>query len=189
MRGVVDSINDGYSRLRVEETVENMSQGEPVILALACLKKDAYELAVKHCTELGVTHFLPFACARAHITEYSQAFVDRLRRIALSSMKQSFRAVLPTIDPPVAYEAMVAKAAACASVVVADGDAAPLTIHGRNAPLMMVVGPEGGLIAAELDKLEATGAEVASVSIHRLRSETAAAALTSLIGLCTHSRP
>jgi 16S rRNA U1498 N3-methylase RsmE len=46
---------------------------------------------------------------------------------------------------------------------------------------MIVVGPEGGLAADERNALEVLGAVFGSVSPYRLRSETAAAALTAVV--------
>jgi 16S rRNA (uracil1498-N3)-methyltransferase len=178
---VIDSIDGDATRLRVAQIVEDRTADDATILALACLKKEAFEHAVKQCSELGVTRFVPFVAAKSHVKQYSQTYLERLRRIALSAMKQSFRAVLPEIEAPIPFDALLGQAKASRSVVVGDADAQPMTWRSREAPVMIVVGPESGLASEERDAFEAVGCEFGSVSAHRLRSETAAAALTSHI--------
>ena len=180
-RCLIDRVDEQATRLRVAETVEDRRDDEPLVLALACLKKEAYELAVKQCSELGVTRFLPFVAAKSHVTSFSPSLVTRLQRIALSAMKQSFRAVLPEIGEPVSFDTLLDNAASCRSVIVGDADAPGIAPHPRPRPIMIVVGPEGDLTGEERDRLVAVGGELASISTHRLRAETAAAVLTALV--------
>jgi 16S rRNA (uracil1498-N3)-methyltransferase len=179
----VDAIERHLTRVKVGRTVEDRAGEQPLTLALACLRKDAFEHAVKQCTELGVTHFLPFVAAKSHLKAYTRQYLDRLRRIGLSAMKQSFRSFLPTIDEAISFDALLDRAAQSPSVLVADADAPAIDVRPRPRPIMIVVGPEGGLTQDERARLESLGCESASVSAYRLRSETAAAAFTGLVGV------
>jgi 16S rRNA (uracil1498-N3)-methyltransferase len=179
----VDAIERSLTRLRVGDSVEDRADERSVTLALACLKKDAFEHAVKQCAELGATRFLPFATDKSHLKAYTPQYLDRLRRIAMSAMKQSFRSILPNIDATVPFDTLLDEASRSASVLVADADAPAMDDRPRPRPIMIVVGPEAGLTPDERSRLESLGCEPASVSNYRLRSETAAAALTGLVGL------
>ncbi len=179
----IDAVERRLTRLRIDHKVEDRADEQPVILALACLKKDAFEHAVKQCTELGVTRFLPFVADKSHVKAYTRQYLDRLRRIAMSAMKQSFRSFLPHVDEAIAFDALLDEASRSSSVLVADADAPAMDIHPRPRPIMIVVGPEGGLTPDERGRLDSLGCEPVSVSTHRLRSETAAAALTGLVGV------
>jgi len=183
VRCTIDAVERGKTRLSVAETIEDRSSHAPLVLALAVLKKEAFELAVKQCSELGITHFIPFVAEKSHLKRYSATYVDRLRRIALSAMKQSFRSVLPTIDQALSFDDVVARVAEGESAVVGDADAPPVTGLLVPRPSMLVIGPEGGLTDDEYQRLDTAGCRRVSVSAKRLRSETAAAALTILVGL------
>jgi 16S rRNA (uracil1498-N3)-methyltransferase len=183
VRCVIEGIDRGATRLSVDDVIEDQPAGSGLILALAVLKKEAFELAVKQCSELGVTHFTPFVADKSHLKKYSQTYLERLRRIALSAMKQSFRSVLPTIDGPLSFEALLARVADCGSVVVGDADAPLLAGTIVPRPDLIVVGPEGGLTDTEYRQLDEAGCRRVAVSAKRLRSETAAAVFASFAGL------
>lgn len=176
----IEEVTPGNTRLRVEEVVDDRTSESPLVLALALLKKDAYAQAVEQCTELGVTRFMPFVAATTHVKDYAQAYLERLRRIALSAMKQSFRAILPVVDEPVSFDTLIERARDFACVVVGDAGAPRPVARVRPRPLLIVVGPEGGLSDEERDRLVEAGGERVAVSDHRLRSATAAVVLTGL---------
>lgn len=176
----LDAIERGSARLEVEDIEGGLSHTRPVTVALGCLRKEGFEQAVKQCTELGMTRCIPFSSNRAHVKDFSPAFLDRLRRIALSAMKQSFRSMLPDILPVCRFGELVDRAKEATGVVVGDAEGEPPGAVPGNAPTMIVVGPEGGLDSVERSELGALGAVFVSVSPHRLRSETAAAALLTL---------
>jgi 16S rRNA (uracil1498-N3)-methyltransferase len=179
--GTVESVGDTAAAVRVTRTVAERPPGAAVTLALACLKKDAFDQAVRQCTELGITRCLPFAAARSHLTDYSDAYLERLRRVALSAMKQSFRSVLPSIEPVEPFGGLLRQAREHAVIVAGDSEAPPLESRHRVGRLLIVVGPEAGLSGDEKRRLEDCGCEFASVSAYRLPSETAAAALTAAL--------
>jgi len=160
------------TRLVIDGVEEDNPNPRSVTLALALLKKDAFVRSVDQCTELGITRCIPFESEKTHI--------DRLRRVALSAMKQSFHSVLPDIDSAIGFDDLLARAQETAVVIVGDSTAGSPGMVAHDRPLMIVVGPEGGLIDRERGALAAVGARAVSVSPFRLRSETAAASLVAL---------
>jgi 16S rRNA (uracil1498-N3)-methyltransferase len=168
------------ARLRVLGVEANLPVLPSRTLALAVLRKDAFERAVEQCTELGVTTFLPVVCERSHVRRYSPAFIERLRRVAVSAAKQSFRSTFPVVEAAVAFDELVARVSGESFVVVGDVAAPPLERLTSVDPLVVVVGPESGLAESERAALAGVGARLVSVSPHRLRSETAAVALLSV---------
>lgn len=177
----IEEIGRRSTRLTVDGIETEKRPHGDVTLALGCLRKDAFEQAVKQCTELGVTRYLPFSSQQSHLKDYTPGFLERLRRIALSAMKQSFRATLPEVEPAIRFGDLVDRAREGCLVVVGDSDAGPLGPVRGEGPLTIVVGPEGGLAPDERADLEALGAMFGSVSSSRLRSETAAAAMTAVV--------
>jgi len=139
----------------------------------------AFERAVEQCTELGITAFVPFISERSHLQSYSGAFVERLRRLSCSAAKQAFRPTVPSVETPIPFEALLARASS-AQVLLADESGEALGDIAGTGPLMLLVGPESGLASSEEKALVDVGARKIRVSRRRLRSETAAAALVSI---------
>jgi len=176
----VAEIHRNRTILRVTKVVPPQKSACVATLAMACTKKDAFETIVKQCTELGVTRFVPVAADRSHGTVYSPAFIRRLGRIAVSAMKQSFRATLPPIDGVIDMNALIDSFKDYDHVVVGDSDGEPLEAAGRGS-VLVVVGPEAGFSKAERTLLRESGATLCAISSQRLRSETAAAAMTAIL--------
>ena len=158
--------------------VENHPPGPERILALGTIKKDKFEHAFEQCAELGITRFVPFVSENARLKAYTGRFLSRLRKIGVAAIKQSFRSVLPAVDAPVTFEELLEMARSMPRVV-AGGQESPHPPAFDAQDTLVVVGPEAGLSAAEVQSLEDAGARFAGVSPHRLRSETAAVALVA----------
>src|SRR5712671_5283852 len=79
----------------------------PMTLAQAVLKGDKMDEVVRDAVMLGVAAIQPIVTARTETTVAALlrgARLDRWRRIALASVKQSRRAVLPEIRTPLSLE-------------------------------------------------------------------------------------
>ena len=181
LRCRIDRLDRRSARLGVVGVEEDRPHPHQLTLALSLLRKDAFERAVEQCTELGITRCWPFVAERSHIKGYSAKFLDRLRRVAFSAAKQSFRSFIPEIGPAISFDELLGYASRAAFVVVGDEDSPPLGRPRFDGEFMMIVGPEGGLAGRERAALAESGARFASVSPHRLRSETAAVALLSSV--------
>lgn len=181
---VVDSATGGRTLLTVRRVLDTDAAVPELTLATAVLKKDAFEQIVRQCTELGVTRFIPYHAEKCHLSGYSRRFAERLGRIAVEAMKQSFRAWLPAIEEVRTFTDLAGAVNRYDVVVVGDPDAPPLA-GAPGARVLVVVGPEAGLSTAETGRLRDAGCTFASAGPGRLRSETAAAALVA----CLCSRP
>jgi 16S rRNA (uracil1498-N3)-methyltransferase len=158
---------------------ESEPRGREVTLALALLRKEKFAQALEQCVELGIARCIPFVAVHSQIEPYGAGTMERLRRVAVSAMKQSFRAWLPEVTEPETFAGMVRRCAG-GGIVAGEHGAAARPVVGSGA-LTVVVGPEAGLGDGEVDALRRTGATFASVSRHRLRSETAAVALVTAV--------
>jgi 16S rRNA (uracil1498-N3)-methyltransferase len=177
----IENVGRHSTRLSKTKIIFDEPPGPGITLALACLKKESFVRAVEQCTELGMTQCIPFVSAKCHLKSYSASFVERLRRVALSAMKQSFRATLPKIDPCVDFDGLVDRIGKGGTVVVGHADAPPLAQPAARREILIIIGPEGGFSDEEWERLESADAVVGSISSHRLRSETAAAAMTAAL--------
>ena len=173
----IATIDKASTVVSVGESVP-MPSGAQCRLAVALLKKDAFELVVRQATEAGVCRITPFVAEKSHLKEYGATFQERLRRIALAAMKQSFRTVLPVIDAPIPFDALADTLRGYA-VTVADADGSDPVAQGSATA--GVVGPEGGFSPAEIEALRAAGYAFSSISPHRLRAETAAVLMVAAL--------
>jgi 16S rRNA (uracil1498-N3)-methyltransferase len=170
------------------ETVLRVERPRPSItLVQALAKGDRDELAIQASTELGVDRVVPWAASRS-VSRWEGAKVekgrDRWSAIVREAAKQSIRAWVPEVGE-LASTRMVADLAAHSRVLVLEPDAsAPLTSVVPDArPIVLVVGPEGGIAPDELSALTAAGAELVRLGETVLRTSTAGpAALAVLSG-------
>ena len=169
-------------------TAEGDPHREPVLqpalaVAFALSKGPKPEAVVSGLTELGVDLILPFRSARSIVRwegDRVPTATARLRRVAREAAMQCGRARLPEIAEPVD----VATLALHPGVVLGDPGGLPVT-HVPPPPegeWLAIVGPEGGLDAAEREQLTAgSGATTVAVGPHTLRTETAAVALAAAL--------
>ena len=104
--------------------------------------------------------------------------VERWRRIAVASAKQSRRATIPDVREPVALEAALAAHSADLVFMFVEPSAGRDTRSMRafvNSPrpdrAALVVGPEGGWATEELDVADGRGAVLATLGHLTLRAE------------------
>ena len=164
------------------------STGEPrsrLVLALPLLKGEHTELVLESATQLGVARFVPFTSARSIVREVSTERRKRWERIVREAVETSRRARVPGIAPLVRWDALFADELEGDILVaweeeqaLALGDAIPLGAESVS----LVIGPEGGFDAKEIELAQREGAQIVSLGRRPLRAETAAiAAVAQLI--------
>ena len=131
-------------------------------------------------TELGAAALLPVLTAR---TAPARVNLARLGAIAIEAAEQCERLTVPRIPPPEALAALLAGWPAGAAAAGRAGAAGrPRPRRPRAGPAGLLVGPEGGFTAAELDALRRHAFVVpASLGPRILRAETAAIAGLALL--------
>jgi 16S rRNA (uracil1498-N3)-methyltransferase len=160
------------------------------VLVQALAKGDRGELAVELATELGVDEVLPWAAARS-VARWEGGrggrSLARWRSTAREAAKQSRRAWVPVVGEPCGTRQVVARIEQAAGALVLDGAGEPLTtvpLPG-DGDLVLVVGPEGGLDAAELAAFAAAGARTVRLGDPVLRTSTAGAAALAVLSART----
>lgn len=174
----VASVTRSTTAAAVASVVEERHSDRELVLALGAIRKDKFEQAFEQCVELGITRCIPFVSKNGHLKGYAPRYLNRLRKIAVSAIKQSFRPFLPCVDDAVTFEELARTAQKMPQVVVGRQGSPPVDLR-VDADTLVVVGPEAGLTDAEFAALEAAGASFAGVTSRRLRAETAAVALVA----------
>jgi 16S rRNA (uracil1498-N3)-methyltransferase len=158
-------------------------------LAVALLKGEKFDLVVQKATELGVTRIVPVVTKLADIrlrdTSDAAKRVSRWQRIALEASKQSGRAVVPTVDKPVAFEELVGDADSKPGIMFSERDGESLTEvrkqFSSNQSLTALVGSEGGWTEQEIAAAKDAGWRIVTLGGRTLRAETAAITVSTLL--------
>ncbi|GAA1443983.1 16S rRNA (uracil(1498)-N(3))-methyltransferase [Leifsonia poae] len=172
------------------ETVQHVASPSPVVtLVQALAKGDRDELAIQASTELGVDRVVPWAAARS-VSRWEGAKIaksrDRWATIVREAAKQSIRAWVPSVGELSSTKA-VAELSGSSRVLVLEPDATTrlsdiVVETGPDArPLVLVVGPEGGIAPEELGLLTAAGAELVRLGTTVLRTSTAGPAALAVL--------
>jgi 16S rRNA (uracil1498-N3)-methyltransferase len=153
----------------------------PLRLALAqgVPKGDKMDGIVRMATELGAAAIHPLLTRRALARPVGERWAGRLarwQRIAREAAKQSGRAAVPQVSAPAQLESWLAGRTPGLLVCLWEDETARLDERLPPPPVRaatLVIGPEGGLEAAEVEALRAAGAVVAGLGPRILRTETA----------------
>ena len=154
-----------------------------VVLATADPKADRLRWLVEKATELGVDRYIPLQTGRS-IVAPGAVKLDKMRQVVVEACKQSGRNQFMQIDSLMPWKQFVAQEVSTPSTIVADPGGPPLSNLDvavfRKADLRLVIGPEGGLSASELQEAIEAGAKTVSLGTNILRVETAALALAAV---------
>jgi 16S rRNA (uracil1498-N3)-methyltransferase len=184
----ITAINKKIARGTILRSYEMLH--EPKVfctLAVGVLKNPSkFDFLIEKVTELGVSEIIPMRTER---TIPSHARIDRWQKLALAAMKQSGRSYLPTVRDLSTFEEILEESD------VSD-DALKLVAHEQpgNTPetvltilrrsyrrAIILVGPEGGFTEKEFEEARRHGFVHLSLGPRRLRTETAAIVVTSLL--------
>ena len=146
-------------------------------LAIAIADLGRMDLVIEKATELGATAVWPFVAERSQVRDLSASRIERWSRIGRAACEQCGRTVPPEISTALPFAELEARVARSRALVFDPGAAeAPPPSLGETRDLLVVVGPEGGLTAAETSALVRHGAIRCSLGPRILRFETAAIA-------------
>jgi 16S rRNA (uracil1498-N3)-methyltransferase len=150
------------------------------------------DLLVEKTTELGVARIVPVVTKRCVVKLDKRGREDkasRWRKIAESASKQSQRATLPAIDEVGSLSALTKVLSGFDHVLVpweeehGEGIGEALSRLGATSAssVAVVIGPEGGLEAGEVEHLAALGAAPVTLGDTILRTETAGIVAVALL--------
>ena len=138
---------------------------------------DRFEWFVEKAVELGVDRIVPLIGERSERKVYK---TERAERIALSATKQSLKAKLPVIDPPVAVKEFIRSAGDGLKLIAYcfEGDKQRISIKdaldGEATDITILIGPEGDFSPEEAQSAIQNGFLPVHLGPSRLRTETAA---------------
>ena len=200
---VVDGCGNRY-RVNITHTGRNNLEGkilsqvrkenEPITnltLAQAVCKGSKMDWVVEKCTEIGVSNIIPLLTERTEIDfknpQQEKSKIERWKRLAISSMKQSLRCCLPKISPATKIEDLLKNTKNYDLVLMASLEGGSKNLEdldelgNRPKNILILVGPEGGFSVDELKEAEEKRVIPISLGTRRLRTETAGIVFLSLV--------
>lgn len=149
---------------------------QQIAVAVAPTKHmDRMEWMVEKMTEVGVNTIIPLLTRRSERREIK---TERLEKIAVSAMKQSLKAVCPTIMPMTPIKQVLAMMPEAQRFVAHCDDDSPRVDLARAAQpgrdTLILIGPEGDFTPGEIADTLAAGFTPVTLGENRLRTETAA---------------
>jgi 16S rRNA (uracil1498-N3)-methyltransferase len=186
----------GVSDARVDFVLHEELEADaalPVHLLLAIFKFDPFEWAIEKATELGVERITPILARRTekHLALAAAKRVERWRRIALESSKQSRRTGIPGIADPILLAAALPVETTATRILLSETEqsltlaaalAGQRTTRNERSSLALAIGPEGGWTPEEMSLFATHAWTAVTLGPRILRAETAAIAALAIAG-------
>ncbi|MEM6984973.1 MAG: 16S rRNA (uracil(1498)-N(3))-methyltransferase [Pseudomonadota bacterium] len=157
--------------------------GEPIALALGISRGDRMDYALQKCTELGVSRIVPLITDRSNVKLARDRLPKKMQHwnnILVSASEQSGRCELPELSAPTPLSALLEHESP--GFVLDPSSQHPLSgQRGGSAARCVLVGPESGLSAEELNQASNVGWQAASLGPLILRTETAAVLAVAML--------
>ncbi len=153
----------------------------------ALLKHQSLDLVVEKATEIGIASFTPLVTARTIPRldrEKAAARLKRWERVARAASEQSGRGTLPEIRGIMTFTQVLDAGVAGAALLAHEHEGITVDIEeatrgGKEASI--IVGPEGGLDAKEVQAALDKGVIPVSLGPYILKAETASIAAAALL--------
>jgi 16S rRNA (uracil1498-N3)-methyltransferase len=179
-------------RVQLVSRIEPAAEPQvPLTLAQAVLKGDKMDEIVRDAVMLGVAAVQPIVTKRSEATIamlLRSARVDRWKRVALASVKQSRRATLPDVRVPLTLETYLDEPPAALRLMLVEpsGDAhagSLSTLRERPLPhdASLLVGPEGGWTAEECAAAARANVQLVTLGHRTLRADAVPIAAISVL--------
>jgi len=188
----IERIDPKKAIVEVLHRTERTETGLRISLAQALPKGVTMDAVVRKAVEVGVSRILPFSSLRS-VPRLSPAAAaskaDRWRKIAAEAARQSGRLFLPAVDKPGSFRDILdASSSAELKLIFWEeesrrGARAVLDPWRANPPgaCFVLIGPEGGFAAEEVDAALSAGFRSVSIGPRVLKVETAVVAILSIL--------
>ena len=177
--------------LRLGEALPSPEPSVRVTLYQGLPKGDKMDYIVQKCTEAGIYRIVPVdlsRCVASWAGKDAEKKRARLQRIAAEAAKQSGRAIVPQVEPPLSLAALCRRLPAHGLVLTPweeqRGRGIADAWQGQR-DVALIIGPEGGISPEEIESMRAAGACPVTLGPRIFRTETAG--LAALISLLTIS--
>lgn len=175
---------------KIVEQRHSAAEAQIDVALYACvLKADKMEWVLQKATELGVNRFVPVISQRTIVRPISEVAkkLTRWQAIVREAAEQCGRTCLPQIAPPLMWNDAIAQAQGPRAILWEGADSQspslPAWLARQRAEaqsLNLLIGPEGGLAAEEVQAAQQHDWQTVTLGRRILRAETAALAAVTL---------
>ena len=188
LTGRCESVGSREVVVRIDSRTDVAAPRPRIVLVQALAKGDRDELAIQAATELGIDEIVPWQAARS-VSRWDAAKAEKGRArwgtIVREAAKQAHRAWIPEVSPLATTAQLLARAEASRTLVLEPTGTQRLTaaeLDGNpERDVLLVVGPEGGISAEELDAFGRAGADLVRLGESVLRTSTAGPAALAVV--------
>lgn len=189
-RAEIAEIDASGVRVRLAEALDSHEAAVRVTVYQGVPKADKLDFIVQKLTELGAAALTPVKMSRCVVKldeKDGKKRRERLDRIAREAAKQCNRGLSPAIEEPVGWARALRAMAGHDLVLVPWEDARGTRLRDvyaqkpQAASVGIVIGPEGGMSAEEVDAMREIGAIPVTLGPRILRTETAAVVSAALV--------
>lgn len=156
----------------------------PLHIAIAPVKNsDRFEWFLEKAVEIGIDEITPVICEHS---ERKTVNLERSSKIIISAMKQSLKAWLPKINPPVKFNDFVNFSKSDSKFIAyceLDDIALLKDVCNKNNAAVVLIGPEGDFSKNEFEYAVNKGFTPVSLGKSRLRTETAGVFVCSIFNM------
>jgi 16S rRNA (uracil1498-N3)-methyltransferase len=183
--GEIVEVSRKAVRVNIRRLAQVKASNAICLTLFQCVGKgDKMDQVVRQATELGVRAIVPVISERA--VARREARIDRLRSVADDAIRVSARAFRPEIERVLTFdEALMRRRAPLALTFSSEAEASfgahLALIATPPASAEVLIGPEGGLSAAEIDRAKQAGFTTVHLGPHTLRTETAGPAVCAML--------
>lgn len=173
---LVDNNFRGASVEIIEKTIQSLHWDFSITVAVAPTKNmERMEWLVEKLTEIGVNKIVLLKCQRS---ERKEVKTERLKKIAVSAMKQSLKAWMPEITEITSFKQFIEETAGGQNFICYCHPSIPRTSLAKSLqpgqPVSIIIGPEGDFSPDEIQLALNSGWQPVTLGDTRLRTETAA---------------
>jgi 16S rRNA (uracil1498-N3)-methyltransferase len=184
------TVNEPRNATSADRAASGAMAARSVTLVYALSKGDKVDAVVRDATELGATAIVLAETERSVVRiegDRAEKKTQRWRRIAEEAARQSGRALVPTVDGPLAFEDALTCVQDAHKFVLdpsaperlgallgalANQAGSGIPDATNDAGMAFAVGPEGGFSEREIEIARAQGFRAASLGGATLRTET-----------------
>jgi len=183
-------INDDIECEIIEKLEKNNETNINITLCQGIPKQTKMETIIQQNVEVGVKNFIPIITERTvvKLNEKDREFkkLDRWRKIAKESAKQSKRNIVPHVEDIVTVKELVDRLKNEDALVLVPYELEDVkllkdVLIKPKHNYYIVIGPEGGFDIKEIEMFKEIGAHIVTLGKRILRTETAGLVTSALV--------
>lgn len=168
----------------INQQKENYNKPAIHIAIAPTKNNDRLEWFIEKTTEIGITTISPIICDHS---ERKVLKIERLEKRAISAMKQSLKATLPTINEAANFKNFIDTIPTTTEKYIAhcyDDNLPHLKeVYTKSKDCIVLIGPEGDFSIQEVELALKNGYIPISLGKSRLRTETAGLVACNIVNL------